>query len=57
MDEPEVSLHVLWQKTLLSSFRRINKNSQLIIVTHSPSIVIDGWLSNMKDIKEISINK
>lgn len=57
MDEPEVSLHVLWQKRLLSSFRRINKNSQLIIVTHSPSIVIDGWLSNMKDIKEISINK
>lgn len=37
-DEPELSLHVAWQRKLLMAVRQLNPNSQLIIATHSPEI-------------------
>ena len=42
-DEPEISLHVAWQQKLISTMRELNPNMQLIIATHSPSILYDGW--------------
>lgn len=38
-DEPELSLHVLWQEKLVSSLRELNPNAQIIAATHSPDIV------------------
>lgn len=38
-DEPELSLHVEWQESLVSSLKSINPNSQIIFATHSPDIV------------------
>lgn len=43
MDEPEISLHIGWQQQLIDIIRRLNKNVQLIIATHSPSIFGEGW--------------
>jgi predicted ATPase len=43
-DEPELSLHVLWQEKLIGSISALNPNAQLIIATHSPDIV--GYLEN-----------
>lgn len=46
IDEPEISLHVAWQKEFLDSVSRIkklNKFSKLIIATHSPQIVNNNW--------------
>jgi len=37
-DEPELSLHIEWQKMLLSSIQELNPNSQIIVATHSPEI-------------------
>ena len=42
-DEPEVSLHISWQQFLIDNLRRLNPNCQLIIATHSPSIISRGW--------------
>lgn len=42
-DEPEISLHVDWQKVLIATMQKINPNMQLIIATHSPFIIFDGW--------------
>lgn len=42
-DEPEVSLHISWQQVLIDNLRRLNPNCQLIIATHSPSIISRGW--------------
>ncbi len=53
MDEPEISLHLSWQERLLSEIRRVNKDSQIIIVTHSPAIVMNGWMDSFIDIKDI----
>lgn len=55
MDEPEISLHLSWQEKLLTQIRTINPDSQIIIVTHSPAIVMNGWLDCFVDIKDITI--
>ena len=43
MDEPEISLHIDMQYTLIDNLLRLNPNAQLIISTHSPSIFGSGW--------------
>lgn len=39
IDEPELSLHLLWQKNFVSSVLETNPNMQLILATHSPQII------------------
>ena len=41
IDEPELSLHVDWQRNLISSMRELNPNAQLILATHSPEIMAE----------------
>ena len=45
IDEPEISLHITWQKEFLSDLLKIIKiqNIQVLIATHSPSIINDRW--------------
>ena len=38
-DEPELSLHVLWQEKLLDSLVTLGGEIQVIVATHSPDIV------------------
>ncbi|HMO82076.1 MAG TPA: AAA family ATPase [Pyrinomonadaceae bacterium] len=51
-DEPELSLHVRWQELLISSIRRVNKNAQIVVATHSPDIVsiFDNKVFDMEDV-------
>lgn len=37
-DEPELSLHIAWQRNIISAIRSINQNAQIIVATHSPEI-------------------
>ncbi len=56
-DEPEISLHISWQQRLIRTMRELNPNMQLIIATHSPSILYEGWeqrVINVNDIKSKS---
>lgn len=55
-DEPEISLHLSWQEKLISTIRDIHPQCQLIIVTHSPAIIMDGWKDKMIDIEQITVN-
>ncbi len=45
IDEPEISLHITWQKEFLNDLLRIIKiqNIQVLVATHSPSIINDRW--------------
>jgi predicted ATP-dependent endonuclease of OLD family len=38
-DEPELSLHVTWQESLVRNLKKINPNAQIVFATHSPDIV------------------
>ncbi|RJG00918.1 AAA family ATPase [Noviherbaspirillum sedimenti] len=37
-DEPELSLHISWQRHIVSAIRSLNPNAQIIVATHSPEI-------------------
>lgn len=39
VDEPELSLHLSWQKMFVEKTMGINKNIQLIFATHAPEII------------------
>ena len=45
IDEPELSLHVLWQQQFLKDLEDITKLSgfDVVIATHSPQIIHDRW--------------
>lgn len=54
MDEPEISLHIEWQQQLISLIRKLNPRSQLILSTHSPALIMDGWVNNVTEVDEIT---
>jgi predicted ATP-dependent endonuclease of OLD family len=41
IDEPEISMHVDWQRKLIQIMRVLNPEAQLIVATHSPEIMAD----------------
>ncbi|MDA1003121.1 MAG: AAA family ATPase [Chloroflexi bacterium] len=45
IDEPEISLHVAWQKAFLDDMARIATlaNLRFIIATHSPQVIGEWW--------------
>lgn len=45
IDEPEISLHISWQKEFLKDLLRIieTQNIQVIVATHAPAIINDRW--------------
>ena len=57
MDEPEVSLHIEWQKVLIKSIMNINPNVQLILTTHSPAVIMDGWTDCITEVGEIEVRQ
>lgn len=54
MDEPEISLHIEWQKRLITLIRTLNPNVQIILCTHSPAIIMDGWIDAITEIEDIT---
>ena len=56
MDEPEVSLHVEWQQRIIEIIREMNPNAQLILTTHSPAMVMGGWMDAVTEVTDITIN-
>ena len=41
IDEPEISMHVDWQKQLVAAMQKLSPSAQLILATHSPEIMAD----------------
>ena len=54
MDEPEASLHIEWQQKLIGMIRELNPNVQLILTTHSPAVIMEGWLDAVTEVSDIS---
>ena len=55
MDEPEISLHFDWQKKLIQYILELNPNLQVILATHSPAIIIEGWRNKVTDVEDIIV--
>ena len=55
MDEPEVSLHFEWQKQLIDLILKLNPNIQLIMTTHSPAVIMNGWMDHVTEVTDITV--
>ncbi|MBR1415915.1 MAG: AAA family ATPase [Prevotella sp.] len=55
MDEPEVSLHIEWQKRLIDLILELNPNVQIILTTHSPAVVMNGWVDQVTEVSDITL--
>lgn len=55
MDEPEASLHFEWQKRLISLVRELNPNAQVVLTTHSPAVILDGWEDHVTEVSDITV--
>jgi predicted ATP-dependent endonuclease of OLD family len=55
MDEPEVSLHIEWQKRLLDLCLELNPNVQIILTTHSPAVIMNGWYDSVTEVSDITL--
>ena len=54
MDEPEASLHIEWQQKLIAMIRELNPNVQIILTTHSPAVIMEGWLEEVTEVSDFS---
>ena len=54
MDEPEISLHVEWQQRLITLIRQLNPNAQIILTTHSPAVIMNGWIDAVTEVSDIT---
>lgn len=54
MDEPEVSLHVDWQQSLIDNILLLNPNVQIILTTHSPAVIMNGWIDKVTEVTDIT---
>ena len=55
MDEPEISLHIEWQKQLINIIRELNPNAQIILSTHSPALIMDGWMDIVTEVEDVLV--
>ena len=56
MDEPEGSLHIDWQQRLIDLILDLNPNVQIILTTHSPAVIMNGWMDNVTEVSDITTN-
>lgn len=55
LDEPDLTLHLEWQKKIISTLNELSPKSQFIIATHSPALFmndVDFEVINMLDVTE-----
>jgi len=55
MDEPEISLHFDWQSCLIQHIRQLNPNVQVIMSTHSPAVIMNGWVGHVTEINDLIV--
>ncbi len=53
MDEPEISLHLDWQRKLIQYIKELNPNVQIILATHSPGIILEGWADKVSEMSDL----
>lgn len=53
LDEPEISMHPDWQEHLIDNIRKLNPNVMVIMATHSPDMIVNGWLDKVVDMRDL----
>ena len=45
-----------WQKRLIDLIMELNPNVQIILTTHSPAVVMTGWMDCVTEVEDITVN-
>lgn len=55
-DEPELSLHIAWQRKIIPAVKSLNPNAQVIVATHSPEVAskYKDAIIDMEDILHVN---
>ena len=51
-DEPELSLHIAWQRKIIPAIRKLNPYAQVIAATHSPEVA-SKFRSSIHDMEKV----
>lgn len=51
-DEPELSLHISWQRKIIPAIKKLNPNAQVIAATHSPEVA-SKYRNSIHDMESI----
>lgn len=51
-DEPELSLHISWQRQIIDAVATLNPSAQIVVATHSPEVA-GGHASSLVDMEDI----
>ncbi|MEE9437550.1 MAG: AAA family ATPase [Saprospiraceae bacterium] len=51
-DEPELSLHIAWQRKIIPAIKQLNPNAQIIAATHSPEVA-SNYRKSIFDMEEL----
>ena len=55
MDEPEISLHIEWQKNLIDMIMDLNPHVHIVLTTHSPAVIMNGWMDSVTEVSDITV--
>lgn len=49
-----MSLHVDWQQRLIDLIVDLNPNVQIVLTTHSPAVIMNGWMDKVTEVSDIT---
>jgi predicted ATP-binding protein involved in virulence len=49
-----VALPLERQQPLIALIRELNPNVQIILTTHSPAMIMDGWMDAVTEVSDIT---
>ena len=50
-------MHIEWQKQLIDLILELNPNVQIILTTHSPAVIMNGWMDAVTEVSEILVKE
>ena len=49
-----MSLHIDWQQKLIDMILMLNPNVQIVLTTHSPAVIMNGWMDHVTEVGDIT---
>ena len=52
-----MSLHIDWQQRLIEMVKSLNPHVQIILTTHSPAVIMNGWMDKVTEVSDILVEE
>ena len=48
-------MHIEGQKRVIELIMELNPQVQIILTTHSPAVIMNGWVDNVTEVSDITV--